>query len=144
MNFKTTDFKRNSSGRARIYECTFISPPPPIKALVTPQPRIQGFSFDAPTSLLQGTRLVTPLPSNKLQSSRVSRLSCESPGLGTVQLVKSVRPCKNLTGCLKMCLHCLFLVVEKPGTSCYQLIKRLTRPADWQQLHSTSCSNKSS
>ena len=35
MNLKTTDFKRNLSGRTRIYEYT-PPPPPPINALVTP------------------------------------------------------------------------------------------------------------
>ena len=34
MKLKTTDFKRNPSGRTRIYEYT--PPPPPINALVTP------------------------------------------------------------------------------------------------------------
>ena len=33
---KTKKFKRNSSGRTRIYEYTTPPPPPPINALVTP------------------------------------------------------------------------------------------------------------
>ncbi len=33
MNLKTTDFKRNLSGRTQIYE---YSPPPQINALVSP------------------------------------------------------------------------------------------------------------
>ncbi len=38
----------------------------------------------------------------------------------------------------KMCSHCLFAVVDKSGTSCYDLVTRLMRPTDSQQVVPTS------
>jgi hypothetical protein len=47
----------------------------------------------------------------------------------------------------KMCLYCLFPVVDKSGTSCCHLVTRLMRPTNSQQvvptsLISSACINK--
>ena len=37
--------------------------------------------------------------------------------------LSSVYTCKHLTVCQQVCSHCLFVVVDKSGTSCYHLVK---------------------
>ncbi len=51
MNLKITDFKRNSSGRTRIYEYTPSPPPPPeVNALATALPISDSMSALRPVS----------------------------------------------------------------------------------------------
>jgi hypothetical protein len=58
----------------------------------------------------------------------------------TKQCVESQKTCYHIMWAhsTKMRSHCLFAVVDKSGTSCYQLVTRLMRPTDSQQVVSTS------